>query len=92
MKVLLEDEYLQVQKVCPDSICTTVSSTLVLRKLRNHATRLYRYQLSLKLSAIADCHTPDENYDPNAKVTIDYYNDLLEAIRRLPNATTRCTP
>lgn len=77
---------------CPAGVCTSYSTVSAKSQMRALAERLFRVSKRSKLNAEKACnHSRDENAKPDRrKRTIDYYEDLLAAIKSLPDSVTRC--
>lgn len=78
------------QLLCPQTVCSKVSTKETSSSLNRYTNRLYKVQKQAKLRAISQCHTPDHKGD-NRKRTEGYRDDVLSAIRKLPSTSTRCT-
>jgi hypothetical protein len=77
--------------ICPNTVCTTISCAPTIRTLNKLAGRLFSLQRGIKLEAIRACKIkPKNNKADKRKRSEDYYNDLADAIDKLPRNKTEC--
>ena len=86
---LLDTQVTDSTIICDNFICETVSNKKVVKKLKRIAKRLYIISKRVKVKAIIQCNSKHDE-DDNRKITIDYYRDLLKAIKKLPPERMVC--
>ncbi|MCB9030009.1 MAG: hypothetical protein H6619_03080 [Deltaproteobacteria bacterium] len=87
---LLVDNVVTSTLVCNTSLCTQVSTTELKSKINNQVKKLYKAAKKSKLNYLNDCQVVDNNDNPNAKVTEDYRDDVINATKKLPDTTLDC--
>jgi uncharacterized repeat protein (TIGR01451 family) len=72
--------------------CTVKNVANDRKRLQSLASALGATQKAVKLKAIASCpKAPDDGNHGRRKATDDYTKDLVDAIKALPTAVTRCS-
>jgi len=87
---ILNEQITATDMVCSNSVCSKVSLSGTKRTLKSLATKLYKQQLATKLAAIKACKPKKHGKKDDRKITVDYFNDLSDAIDKLPREDTVC--
>jgi hypothetical protein len=86
----MQTTYLERQYQCSDNTCEYQSASKTKKKLKRIASKLYSCAKNAKLISIGYCRPVDNNKPDHRKNTDDYYDDLLDSIKKLPKQYPIC--
>jgi hypothetical protein len=90
LKSILDTKITNSVMICSDSVCTKVSTGKIAKRLRQIIKDLFNSAKKSKSRYIINCAIGHHGGGDSRKVTEDYRDDALKAVKKLPKKKTKC--